>query len=314
MPSIEQSLAFPEPKDMVDQNVERGTDIVMFPIKKFFRLILKGNPNMMDWLFCPEKNIRIMTDEGKTLRDMRGMFIGRQVGERCLRYAKAEYKAMHDVTGKTGAKRKAELEKYGYSPKMAMSSIRILQEGNELMEFGRITLPRPNAELLLEIKTGQVSVKEIGWIYEKASEWLKKLLEEKTAFAGSEPDMEAAEKLMVNLIVGDEIAEKMWGAAVKNASIRTINKVGCGPDYCISGTPGHEKCVTMAINHTELELSNPEEIFGKPEKPLDAQGPDITAEKGKIDIGPPIPDPKDATKPPDVNLRSILKKGSQAKA
>ncbi len=255
LPSIEQSLAFSEPKDIVDQNLERGTDVVMFPIRKFFSLILKGNPNMMDWLFCPEDNIRIMTDEGKTIRDMRGMFIGRQVGERCLRYAKAEYRAMHDVTGKTGAKRKAELKKYGYSPKMAMNSIRILQEGNELMEFGKITLPRPNAELLLEIKTGKVSVKEIGSIYDIASEWLKHLLDKKIKFAGIEaPAMEAAEKLMINLIVGDEIAEKLWGAAVKNTSTRSIN-----PD-----------------------LRNMDRAIPKTEKPLDAQGPSITAEKGKV--------------------------------
>ncbi len=269
LPSIEQALAFSEPKDIVDQDVLNGSDLVMFPIRKFFRLILKGNPNMMDWLFCPEKNIMIMTEEGQTLRDMRGMFIGRHVGERCLKYAQAEYKMMHDVTGKTGAKRKAELKQYGYSPKMAMNSIRILQEGNELMEFGKITLPRPNAELLLEIKTGKVSVKDIGWTYEKASEHLKKLLDEKKAYAGTEPDVEAAERLMINLIVGDEVAEKMWGAPVKNTSTHPLLRKA-------------RKKEGESMRRINPDFRNVQRAIPKPEKPLDAQGPDITAEKGKV--------------------------------
>ena len=46
-------------------------------------------------------------------------------------------------------------EKYGYDVKAAMHIIRLLNEGIELMRSETITLPRPEKELLISIRTGQ---------------------------------------------------------------------------------------------------------------------------------------------------------------
>jgi hypothetical protein len=57
---------------------------------------------------------------------------------------------------------RAELEdKHGYDTKYAMHVIRLYGEAKELMESGRITLPRPNRDELIEIRRGKYSLTEI---------------------------------------------------------------------------------------------------------------------------------------------------------
>jgi hypothetical protein len=55
--------------------------------------------------------------------------------------------------GKKGQRPELE-EKHGYDTKAAMHVVRILYEGLELMNTGKITLPGPQRELLIEIRKG----------------------------------------------------------------------------------------------------------------------------------------------------------------
>jgi len=68
------------------------------------------------------------------------------------------------LLGQKGQKNvhRVELElKHGYDTKYAMHIIRLYGEAKELMEQGRITLPRPNREELVEIRKGKYSLAEI---------------------------------------------------------------------------------------------------------------------------------------------------------
>jgi len=59
--------------------------------------------------------------------------------------------------GKKG--QRPELEQvYGYDVKAGMHTVRLLNEYLELMRDGRITLPRPERELLIKIRTGKWSL------------------------------------------------------------------------------------------------------------------------------------------------------------
>jgi hypothetical protein len=67
------------------------------------------------------------------------------------------------LLGQKGQKNihRAELEdKHGYDTKYAMHVIRLYGEAKELMEHGRITLPRPNRDELVEIRRGKYSLRE----------------------------------------------------------------------------------------------------------------------------------------------------------
>src|SRR6266576_3925975 len=71
---------------------------------------------------------------------------------------------MKRLLGQKGQKNvhRAELEdKHGYDTKYAMHVIRLYGEAKELMEHGRITLPRPNRDELVEIRRGKYSLSEI---------------------------------------------------------------------------------------------------------------------------------------------------------
>jgi hypothetical protein len=71
---------------------------------------------------------------------------------------------MKRLLGQKGQKNihRAELEeKHGYDTKYAMHVIRLYGEAKELMKDGRITLPRPNRDELIEIRKGKYSLTEI---------------------------------------------------------------------------------------------------------------------------------------------------------
>ena len=66
-----------------------------------------------------------------------------------------------------GARRREEYDKYGYCVKSASHSIRLVGELLELITTGLITFPRPDADLLKEIKIGKYSKEEADDIYQE---------------------------------------------------------------------------------------------------------------------------------------------------
>jgi predicted nucleotidyltransferase len=65
-----------------------------------------------------------------------------------------------------GAKRKNIINEVGYSPKNAANVIRILSQGIELFTEGKLTFPRPEAELLRSVRNAQFSLKEVEEIFD----------------------------------------------------------------------------------------------------------------------------------------------------
>ena len=57
---------------------------------------------------------------------------------------------------------RAEMErKFGYDTKFVMHCLRLISECRELLTTGNITFPRPDADLLLEIKNGKYTYEEV---------------------------------------------------------------------------------------------------------------------------------------------------------
>lgn len=66
---------------------------------------------------------------------------------------------------KLGAKRKAEFEKYGYGVSSAAHAIRLCCQLTELMETKRLTFPRPEADILRAIRSGEIDKVEVEKIH-----------------------------------------------------------------------------------------------------------------------------------------------------
>tara|TARA_Y100000310_G_scaffold341482_1_gene440759 strand:- start:1327 stop:2238 length:912 start_codon:yes stop_codon:yes gene_type:complete len=65
-----------------------------------------------------------------------------------------------------GKKRKKEFKDYGYGVSSAAHSVRLVQQLEELISTGHITFPRPNADILLDIRTGKIDKDEFLKIYD----------------------------------------------------------------------------------------------------------------------------------------------------
>ena len=68
--------------------------------------------------------------------------------------AKKEYSQFLNWKKTRNPERAALEEKYGYDCKFAMHCYRLITEGEEFLKTGFITFPRPDAELLLDIRNG----------------------------------------------------------------------------------------------------------------------------------------------------------------
>lgn len=196
LPTIDECLSMKELKDVRVHNDEE--DRVMYPIQKFFRLAVKSNPSVFEWLFVPENCIKIMTPAGKLIRDNREIFLSKELYHRFKGFAYSEFSSLTKLTGETGLKRKRQILKFGFSPKNAMNVIRLMEQGIELLETSYLTMPRPNAEFLKNIKKGEISYKEITNLFD---ELLKKL---ETARDNSklpdEPQFKKADNLLIKIL------------------------------------------------------------------------------------------------------------------
>ena len=109
---------------------ERVTDTFYFELRKFLRLLQKGNTQALEALFTKE-NILLETKQSEFIRENKKDLLDSETVYKTLRgYAQGE---KHIITGQThgklGEKRKQAIEKYGYSYRNAVHAIRLLRCG-----------------------------------------------------------------------------------------------------------------------------------------------------------------------------------------
>jgi len=133
-------------KDVIESNSNRE-DIVYYSIRKFVKLAMANNPNIIEWLYAPEENIVEISPAGRVLVDMKFRLLNK-------RYIKDRFTGFST----------SEMYKYNNDNrklKSIMHCTRILYEGIELLQHGALTFPRPEASLLLDIRNGLVSHEDI---------------------------------------------------------------------------------------------------------------------------------------------------------
>lgn len=162
-----------------EQYEDKDQDTVIWGFAKFFELLEKGSPNTFEILFAPMDSYVVLTDKGRMMVENRRLFVCRQVTDAIRGFASSEWlKAqlltknketdqVYHSTRVVGAKRKESHAKFGYSVKNAYHSIRLLEQGIELLETGDITFPRPNAALLLAIRNGEMEFEKLAELCER---------------------------------------------------------------------------------------------------------------------------------------------------
>jgi predicted nucleotidyltransferase len=135
------------------RNGPDDVDVCLYSLRKWAGLAAKGNATALHFLFAP--NFAPNPEPWAHVLAERELFLSRKAAEQFRGFAEAQIRRVQGIgTGKKG-QREEFISVHGYDVKAAMHTIRLLHEGIELMRAGTITLPRPEKELLISIRTGQ---------------------------------------------------------------------------------------------------------------------------------------------------------------
>src|SRR5882724_13165902 len=160
---------------------------------KWAGLAAKGNLSALHFLFAP---LEFTTKTWDHFSARAEFFLAKGHVKPFLGFTDDQMKRLLGQKGQKNV-HSAELEdKHGYDTKYAMHVIRLYGEAKELMEHGRITLPRPNREELIEIRRGKYSLTEIRELGAKLKS--EALAAQATSPLPDEVDREAINQLLAD--------------------------------------------------------------------------------------------------------------------
>ena len=136
-------------------------DLKIYPLKKFLKLALKGNPSVVEILFIREAIVR--TALGTRLQELAPHIVSKQAGKAFLGYMQAQRERLTGDRGQKRVKRPELEEKYVYDTKYAMHIMRLGFEGVELLSTGKITLPfvGERRDICLQVRGGTCTLQEV---------------------------------------------------------------------------------------------------------------------------------------------------------
>jgi len=147
------------------RNGPNDVDVTLYSLKKWAGLACKGNPTALHFLFA-ESAVRnaIWTEVVRS----RHVFLARTFAKPFVGFADDQLKRMTGSKGRGKKGQRPEIEaKYGYDVKAAMHTLRLLYECKELLSEGTITLPRPERDFLIRVRTGKYSMEKVVAMAEK---------------------------------------------------------------------------------------------------------------------------------------------------
>jgi predicted nucleotidyltransferase len=136
-------------------------DLVVYGLRKFCALALKGSPTALLPLFVTGEHVLVCEPVGERLRALAPAFVARSTGRAFLGYLTGQRRGL---VGERHATRTRELSTlHGYDTKYAMHALRIAYQGIELLTTGRITLPVPEPERssLRRVRAGEVPLEDV---------------------------------------------------------------------------------------------------------------------------------------------------------
>jgi hypothetical protein len=138
-------------------------DSVTYELKKYIRLLLKSNPNVLSLLWLKDQFYIYRDSIGASLIENRDWFISKRIYKSYTGYAYSQLKRMvhGERYGYMGEKRKSLVQKYGYDCANAAHCIRLLRMGTECLSTGELFVYRDDAPQLVEIKTGKWTLEQV---------------------------------------------------------------------------------------------------------------------------------------------------------
>ena len=156
------------------------TDLVLYSLRKYLRLAIKGNPTVMLPLYAPAESVVVLTPLGEELREMRAAFVSQVAVERFLGYMRSQHERMLGQSKRNVPNRPELIEKYGWDVKYGSHALRLAHQGFEIASTGNLTLPMPDRERerVLAVKRGEVGRDEVSAEISRLESKVRSLLDE----------------------------------------------------------------------------------------------------------------------------------------
>lgn len=185
------------------------TDRVVYSLRKYMSLALKGNPTILLLLFAPPASLTKSTSMGRSLQDLAGSIISKQVASPFLGYMKAQHERLLGIRGQKRVHRPELEEKHGYDTKYASHIIRLGLQGVELLCRGFLTLPMTPADraVIMSVRTGEMSLNDMLTLSGQLRVAIQDM--ERISSLRDEPDFDAVNTWLVN------VYRRVWQEGIK---------------------------------------------------------------------------------------------------
>lgn len=171
------------------RNGPDDVDVTLYSLRRWAALAARGNATSLHFLFADVTAASSPT--WLLIQQEVDRFLSKRSAMQFLGFAGNQLRRITGERGKGAKGTRPEYEcAYGYDTKAAMHCLRLLFECIELMRKRKITLPRPEKELLIEVRSG-------AWTLERFMREAEKLrLEaEQSAIQSSLPEDVSREEI-----------------------------------------------------------------------------------------------------------------------
>jgi uncharacterized protein len=176
-------------------------DVTLYSLRKWAGMAAKGNATALHFLFAEPQEIPART--WHQVQANRALFLSRTSAKQFLGFADAQFKRL---TGEKGSGKKGQRPEYisafGYDTKAAMHGLRLLYECTELMKSGKITLPRPERELLIEVRSG-------AWTFERVLAHAQRMFKGVEDAVARSPLPEKVDRAAISRLIA-EVQLRFW--------------------------------------------------------------------------------------------------------
>jgi predicted nucleotidyltransferase len=148
----------------VGGNGPQDVDVCLYSLRKWAGMAVKGNPSALHFVFASPQ---YSTPSWDRVVQNRSLFASRNHLKPFVKFADDQMERLCGRKGQKNVHRAALEAQHGYDTKYAMHVIRLYLEAREYMESGKITLPNPRVDLLVEIRRGKYTLMEIEQLGEQ---------------------------------------------------------------------------------------------------------------------------------------------------
>lgn len=126
-------------------------DLCVYSLRKFVSLAAQCNPNVVEILWSPPEKHVLRHPLWDGLYAIRDVFLSKIAFKSFSGYAMSQLRKMQASYAKTGA----------YDTKNAMHLVRLMRMGVEILRDGEVNVVRPDADYLISIRYGEVSLDQV---------------------------------------------------------------------------------------------------------------------------------------------------------